>query len=201
MKHNFVSTTKQKIAKIFAFSDQGGSTLIDTSSVVPTVRAQAPTTTEYGRLLVDWHTTDKPEGDAHPRVLIGAILILVLVVLLAVWQSSILMAITFVLVGVVGYLFIMRDATPVHAAIYEQGVLVNQDFYDAEELSSFWIYPDGPMEGTLSLATTRALLPYLHIDLGTQIDPSELRSILRPLLPETEAPTRLVDIIERILYI
>lgn len=133
--------------------------------------------------------------DRRSLFVIGTILFLI--VIYAILTSQELMAITFMLIAIVGYLYQTREPTIIHAAITRLGVMYNRSLYTFDDLQSFWIdYNPEQKIAELSLQTTSDIFPYVKIPLG-DADPTEIHKLLNPRIPEIEHPKRLIDILER----
>jgi hypothetical protein len=110
------------------------------------------------------------------------------------------MAITFVLFGVVGYLFVTRDPREFEFAITDKGIVTGKTLYEFERLNSFWIYEEPPLEGMLSIHTNGVLAPYIHIPIAG-IDDEEIREILQNFLLEEKHEPTIIDTLEKMLHI
>lgn len=117
----------------------------------------------------------------------------------ALYTDSLLMAITFILIGVMGYIHARQEPGTVRCAIVRTGVTVNAEYYPFENIESFWVIEE-PGRPILSLKTNALLSPYLHLPVH-EGDIDALRVILAESVPEEEHPVSAVDIIERMLHI
>lgn len=153
-----------------------------------------------GNPLIAWTAPEHIHVRPNPRGLMIATVFLALIIAYAVFTNSPLMAITFILFGVVGYLFVTRDPREFEFAITDKGVIGGKTLYEFEDINSFCIYEEPPLEGVLSLHSTGILAPYIHIPIAG-IDDSEIREILLDFIPEEKHTPTLIDTLEKMLHI
>ena len=110
------------------------------------------------------------------------------------------MAITFVLIGVVGYIFINRDPQVINFAVTRDGIIAGREMYDFDAIKSFWIFYEPHDIKVVSLHTKSVLLPHVHIPIHDE-DPVEIRRVLLEYIPEIKQDPSLVDTFERLLGI
>ncbi len=127
-------------------------------------------------------------------------LLLVSVIGYAIYTDSPIMAITFILIGVVGYIFLNRDPRLMDFAITHQGIIAGREIYEFENIQSFWIFYEPHDIKVISLHTKNRLLPFVHIPIH-QENPLEVRNFLLEYIPEIKQEPSLVDTFERILKI
>lgn len=154
----------------------------------------------YGEVLLQWEAPEHEPLELGPRSRIIVTVLLIIVIAYALITNSPLMAITFILVGVVGYLSMHREQKIISFLLTSQGVIAGKEFYPFDEIHSFWIYTESPFDGLLSLHTTGKLVPYIHIPTVT-VDTEILRETLAAFLPEEKHEPGLVDTLERLLHI
>ncbi|NTW46450.1 MAG: hypothetical protein HGB18_05430 [Candidatus Moranbacteria bacterium] len=172
----------------------------------PRPKAPAETSAQQsyrtGRILAHWES----EGQDSPflesrKLLVGTVTALIAIVAYAIYTDSPIMAITFILIGMTGYLLLSRPAESTEYMITEKGILVGREFYEYKAITSFWIiegHPQFPKHLILDIAGV--LTPRLHIPLEGN-DSEILRQVMRKHAPEKEYEPTLVDIVERILHI
>ncbi|MFA9262015.1 MAG: hypothetical protein ACEQSB_01485 [Undibacterium sp.] len=153
-----------------------------------------------GNPLIAWRAPEHLHLRPNPRGLMISTIALALIIAYAVFTNSPLMAITFILFGVVGYLFVTRDPREFEFAITDKGIVTGKTLYEFEGLNSFWIYEEPPLEGMLSLHTSGILAPYIHIPIAG-IDDQEVREILQNFLPEEKHEPTIIDTLEKMLHI
>lgn len=121
------------------------------------------------------------------------------IVAYALFSNSPIMAITFILVGVVGYLFLQKEPKIITFKITHEGVIAGNEIYDFDNLKSFWIYYNPPHEKILSLRSKNNFTPHVHIPIEDE-DPVYIRQILIGFIPEEKQQHNIVDSIERFLH-
>ena len=127
-------------------------------------------------------------------------LVLAAIVAYAVYTNSPVMAITFVLIGVVGYIFANKQPRIIDFAITHDGVIAGRDLYEFDNVKSFWIFYEPGNIKVVSLHMKNKLMPFVHIPVHDQ-DPVAIREILLEYIPEEKQDPSIVDTFERLLGI
>lgn len=154
----------------------------------------------YGEVFLRWQAPEHEPLELGPRSRIVVTLLLIAIIAYALYTNSPLMAITFILIGVVGYLSLYREPRILSFLITAKGIIVGNEFYEFDTLRSFFIYTEPPFENILSIQTQGKLVPYVHIPvIGVNID--TLSDILREFIPEEKHEPGLVDTLEKLLHI
>ena len=155
---------------------------------------------EKSNILLEW---EGPEYEHHPKEkkwYLVASLILSAIIIYALVNNSPIMAITFVLVGIVGYIQLEKKPQILSFKVTYDGILVGDELYHFDNIKSFWIFYQPPHIKILSLSVDAILLPYIHIPVH-QIDPVKLREVLLDFIPEKKQKPTIIDTIERVLHI
>lgn len=150
--------------------------------------------------LIHWQG---PEYEHYPKEKIwyaGASLILAAIIIYALVTNSPIMAITFILVGVVGYVQLEKLPRVLDFKVTIDGLVVGNEIYKFDDIKSFWIFYEPPHIKILSIHIDALLTPYIHIPVH-QIDPVKLREVLMEFIPEVKQEQTLVDTVERLLHI
>ena len=151
-------------------------------------------------VLIAWQGPEFEVYERDKQWYIAAAVVLLLIVTYAVIINSPIMAITFILIGVVGYIYLQKDPRDLVFAVTEQGVVVGDELFHFDDIESFWIFYEPPHTYMLSLAMRNRMLPHVHIPLH-QVDPVELREALMNFVPEERQEMNIIDTIERLLHI
>ncbi len=150
-------------------------------------------------VLVRWRGPDFEHYPHSKKWYMGVSITIALIVLYALWTDSIIMAIVFVLIWIVGYLQLSRPPKVIDFAVTYDGILVGDEIYDFDEIKSFWIFYEPPHTRIISLNVKGYLRPYLHIPLH-QVDPVIVHEKLVEFIPEEKQEQNIVDILERLLH-
>jgi len=150
-------------------------------------------------VLVHWRGPDFEHYPRSKKWYTGVSIIVALIVFYAVWTDSIMMAIVFTLIWLVGYLQLSRPQTVIDFAVTYDGILVGDEMYDFDEIKSFWIFYEPPHTRIISLHMKGYLRPYLHIPLH-QVDPVIVHEKLVEFIPEEKQEQNFVDVLERLLH-
>jgi len=168
----------------------------------PPLEQTRPHSYQTGKILAHWES----EGHDSPfleskNLLVGVVFALIIIVAYSIYTDSPIMAITFILIGMTGYLLFSRPGEPTEYRITEKGISVGREFYDYQSITSFWIIEEHPQfHKHLILDIAGILTPRLHIPLDGN-DAETMRRVLLKYVPEEEYEPNLIDIIERILHI
>ncbi len=150
--------------------------------------------------ILTWEAPEHEPFELGPRSRIIGTFLLVAIIGYALITNSPLMAITFILVGVV--IFLLQSHTPdvLRYSITDQGIYVGKGFYRHDNIHSFHLYQETGLENILSLHVNGTLLSHIHITF-----PEEefvlVRQTLRQYIPEEPHDPSMVDTIEKFLHI
>jgi len=149
--------------------------------------------------VFSWQAPEYEHFEKHPNWywLTGAILLAI--VIYAVATNSILMAITFILIGMLGYIYAEREPRVIRMEINPDGIQVDKYFYEHEDIKSFWIFYEIEQGiKVLSLHSQKTFLPYIHIPVGNA-NPILIRETLIHYLPEIKQELTILDRLERLI--
>lgn len=155
---------------------------------------------QAGEPLMSW---DAPEFEVYEKSARWYLIAGVLVLAMAVWglvSNSPIMSITFILIGIVGYIQLQRDPVVRTFSITTTGVLVGKELYPYENIKSFWIFYDPPHTKVVSLHTQAKFLPFVHIPLAGE-NPVAIHQTLTEYIPEIEQDPSLINTLEQVLHI
>jgi len=147
-----------------------------------------------------WQAKEHEFYEKDNRWYLIVALLLVAVVGYSVYTNSPIMAITFILIGVTGYITLNKKPRIIDFAITEDGIVAGNKSYEFDEIKSFWIFYEPGAMKVISLHTKSKLMPLAAIPIGNE-DPVKLRSILLEYIPEIKQNLSAVDKFERIMGI
>lgn len=193
-KNKEESARREKVEKFFA-----GEEKINEAEEENKARQEA-----LGRVLENslmrWRAPEYEKYEKGRRWYLYAALALLAIIGYAIYTNSPIMAITFILIGVVGYIFINREPRVIDFAVTRDGVLAGRELYDFDNIKSFWIFYEPHDIKVVSLHTKSLMMPYAHIPIHEE-DPVRIRGILLQYIPEVKQEPSLVDTFERLLGI
>ena len=151
-------------------------------------------------VLAHWRAPEYEVFERDKKWYIYMTLFLAAIIAYAIYTNGIIMAITFILIGVVGYIHINKEPRVIDFMITYDGILAGREFYDFENLLSFWIFyePDG--KKVISIRTKSHLVPYVYIPIHEE-DPVKLQQLLIKQIPEVKQEEGIIEIAERVLKI
>lgn len=147
---------------------------------------------------IAWQAQEYENRPKSRRWFLVLSIILIIIISYAIYTQSPLMAITFILIGIVGYLSSTQQSPILQFSIDIEGVHAGKEMYPYENIISFWIFYQPGERKYISLHTNGELTPYVHIPLAN-MDPLQIRSVLLQFIPEKRHPIRLVDVLEKYL--
>jgi len=148
--------------------------------------------------LLAWNAPEfeKPEKSRRWYLIIFAIL--AGIAFYALFKNGPIMAITFIMIGVTGYLMLNKEPREMIFRITNDGIVVGRQIYEFEHMQSFWIFYDPPYEKVLSFHLKGSFIPFLHIPVHNE-DPVKIREVLIKFIPEIKQEKSMVDTVERLL--
>lgn len=152
------------------------------------------------RAMLSWRAPEFEVYEKDNKWYAYIALVLIAIIGYAIYSNSLIMAIVFILIGVIIYLQIHKEPKIIDFAITADGVIAGKEIFDFEHIQSFWIFYDPPHEKYISFHTRGHLVPFIHIAIDDQ-DPVELRAILIKYIPEIKQEPNMVDMLERFLRI
>lgn len=153
-----------------------------------------------GEIIHKWQGLEFEVYEKSARWYFVGTAFIFLLVAYALYSNSPIMAITFILIGIVGYIYSQKDPRTITFAITSKGVLADKELYFYDNINSFWIFYEHNHSKVISLHTKASMLPYVHIPIGDE-DPVEIREALVKRIPEIKQDPGLIDALERFLHI
>lgn len=152
----------------------------------------------YDGSFFQWSAPEHEPYTIGKRSLVIIATFLAAIVIYALVTNSPIMAITFILIGIVGYIFLKKEPRIINFSITHQGIVAENEIYEFDNLKSFWIFYDPPFEKIISLHSKNTFTPYIHMPIGNE-DPVKIRQILIDFIPEEKQEHTIVDAVERFL--
>lgn len=152
-----------------------------------------------GDVLYKWEGPEFEVYEKSKRWYIVACFFIFAIVAYALFTNSAIMAITFILIGIVGYNYSQKEPRIITFAITSKGVFADKGLYLYENIDSFCVF-DEPGHKAVSLNTKASMLPFVHIPFDDE-DPEELREALRKNISEIEQGPSMIDALERFFRI
>lgn len=140
-----------------------------------------------------WEAPEYEHTEKHPKWYWVTGAALLAIVVYAIITDSVLMAITFILIGMLMYIYAEREPRQIRMEISPNGIVVDRQIYDFDDLKSFWIFYE--IEAgfkVLSLHSKKTFLPHIHIPVG-EANPIVIREVLLNYLPEIRQEMTIVD--------
>jgi len=152
----------------------------------------------HHEILYHWQGPEFEEVERDRKWYLVVTTLLILIIAWAIYSDSLIMAITFILIGMVGYIYIHHEPRTLDFAITYDGMVAGNELYHFDNLESFWIFYEPPHTKILSLKSRGILLPYVHVPLHDE-DPVKIREILMDFIPEAKQEDGVVQIMERLI--
>lgn len=151
-------------------------------------------------VLLSWEAPEYEVYERDKRWYIIATLIIAAIIIYALISNSPIAAITFILIGVVGYLYLQKEPRVLEFSITYDGMMAGNELYHFDNIQSFWIFYEPPIQKIISLHMKGKFVPYIHIPINKE-NPVEIRHILLDFIPELKQDPSLIDAAERIFRI
>ncbi len=149
--------------------------------------------------IMRWRAPEFEKSAWEKKWYLIATLILSVIILYALFSNNPIVAITFILIGVVGYLYLQKEPRILDFAISGSGIIAGDEIYEFSEIKSFWIFYE-PYIKVVSLRLKNKLVSHVHIPIHNQ-NPVKIREVLLQYIPEKEQELRMIDIIEKVFRI
>ena len=153
----------------------------------------------YGKPLLGWESPEHEPFELGPRARIYGTVALILIIAYALFTNSPLMAITFILIGIIVYLFQHHEPRVLFYGITSRCVIAGDNFYTFENIESYYIYSEPPFEDLLSIHTRGSFLSHTHIPIQ-EVSHEQVHRALYEFIPEEVHEPHLVDILEKFLH-
>jgi hypothetical protein len=151
-------------------------------------------------VLLHWRAPEYEIYEKSRNWYLYALLLLAVIVAFAVYTDSPVMAITFILIGVVGYIFVNRTPRILDFLVTHDGVVAGRDLYEFDNMISFWIFYEPGQVKVISLHMKNKIMPFVHIPIHDE-DPLEIRRVLLEYVSEIKQEPSVADTFERFLGI
>ncbi len=150
--------------------------------------------------LQHWVAPEFEVYEQDKRWFVYLALILVAIVAYAIYVNSPIMAITFILIGVVGYSYIEKEPRILDFMITEDGVIAGKEIFEYDRIKSFWIFYEEDGSKVISLHMHSLITPYMHIPIGEE-NPVTIREALLENVEEIKQEHNIVETLERLFRI
>lgn len=154
----------------------------------------------YGDILLHWDAPEHDPLELGPRARIVSVILLILIIAWALYTNSPIMAITFILIGMTGYLALGHEPAIIPFYLTTKGIVAGKEFYEFEAIESFHLYDEPPFDNLLSLKTNGSIVSHVHVPITT-LPRTELRQAIIRFVPEDRHEPGLVDTLEKFLHI
>lgn len=151
-------------------------------------------------VFLRWQAPEFEMLERDKKRLSYATLILLVIIVYATFTDNPIMAIVFVLIGIVAYLYMGQAPRTLDFSITSKGIAADNQIYEFSDLRSFWIFYDPRYKKVISLHTKSLLLPFAHIPIEDE-DPVAIRRILIKYIPEIKQEHNFSETLERFLGI
>jgi len=152
------------------------------------------------RALLSWRGLEFEVYEKDKRWYAYVSLILIAIIVYPVYTNSLIMAMVFILIGIIFYIQLHKEPKIIDFAITTDGIIAGNEIFEFDQLKSFWIFYAPPQKKYVSFHTTCRLVPFIHIMIDEH-DPVELRSILIKYIPEVKQEPGMADVLEKFVRI
>jgi hypothetical protein len=150
--------------------------------------------------LFSWQAPEFETFQREKRWYLWVALILLAIIGYATYTNSPVMAITFILIGVVGYIYLNKEPRVLDFQITAKGIIAGKDLYDFESIDSFWIFENSTQLDILSLHIKNRFTSFVHIPFYEEHSP-QIHSLLLEYIPEEKQELTLADSLEKFFHL
>lgn len=136
-----------------------------------------------GKVLHEWTVSEYDQHDRNFGWYVFMVIVGILLVGYALFTQNFLFALIVVLFAIIVFLQSQQKPHDLPFRIAELGVVINNRFYNYNELDSFYVIYNPPEVKTLFLEPISNVRPRLRVPL-MDMDPNEIRFALREFLLE-----------------
>ncbi len=148
--------------------------------------------------LISWSAREADDIERSKVWYICFFVVIASLLAYGLFLDNFLLSIIAILTALLFYLFKKRESKEFKFGITSDGVFAHDNIYEFSSLENFWIFYEPQGRKELSLKSTRKLMPYIHIHLGST-NPVEIRKKLLQFLPEVEHEESIVDSLQHIV--
>ncbi len=150
--------------------------------------------------IMHWNAPEFEMLEKNKKRLAYMLLLLSIIIGYASFTNSPLMALVFILIGIVAYLDMQKTPLNLDFRIIPEGIIAGKEFYDFDNMRSFWIFYDPEYKKIISFHTKSYISPFVHIPINDQ-DPVAIRNILIKHIPEKKQDYNFAEALERFIGI
>ena len=133
-----------------------------------------------------WNASELKEKTRRVDWYWAVVLIALGGIVLSVIYKNYLLGFLLLLAGVLVIVYAVRKPAQVTVELSEQGLKVNSNMYQYQDMDAFWIIETKDGEQKLLIHTPKALFSFLDLHIAEEIDILALRDILLNFVPEVE---------------
>jgi hypothetical protein len=150
--------------------------------------------------IMRWDAPEFEMLEKNKKRLAYMLLLLSIIIGYAAFTNSPLMALVFILIGIVAYLDMQKTPRNLNFSIIPEGIIAGKELYDFDNIRSFWIFYDPEYKKIVCLHTKSFISPFVHIPIHDQ-DPVAIRNILIKHIPEKKQDHNFTELLERLIGI
>lgn len=141
-----------------------------------------PEDKDHGKILLSWKFPEFNQYQRNKGWYIMAAMFILLLIIYAVFSGNLLFALVIIMIVLV-VLMMQRNAKELNFTIYEDGIMIGEQFFDYKEIEKFYIIYEPPEIKSLFFEFKSLLHPRVPINLMNQ-NPVKVREILLQYLEE-----------------
>jgi len=141
----------------------------------------------------EWEAPEFEKTEKEKSWFIMPLIIAIILGVFALLTDNYLFLVLIIVGFIAFYLYAQKAPRIIKFKIDEKGIEVDGRIYEYQDLRSFWIFYDPPLEKTLSIRSKKTLFPYIRIPLDKE-NPVEIRKYLLKFIPEKRHKESLTDI-------
>lgn len=137
---------------------------------------------DYGEVFFNWKFPEFPKYHRDKSWYVWAVVVIVLLLLFSIFSGNLLFGLIVIMSALIILMF-QRSDDEVEFKITEDGISINQKFYNYQDIQNFFIIYEPPEVKTLYFEPKSIISPRIPVALEDQ-DPVKIRELLLQYLDE-----------------
>jgi hypothetical protein len=142
----------------------------------------------------EWEAPEFEKTEKQKSWFIMPAIVAIILCVFAIIIDSYLFALLIILSFVTFYIYANKSPRIVKFRIDEKGADIDGRLHEYQDLRSFWLFYNPPIEKTLSLRSKKTFFPYIRIPLDKE-NPAEIRKYLLKFIPEKRHKESLIEML------
>lgn len=131
----------------------------------------------------EWEAPEFEKTEKEKSWFIMPAIVAIIICIFAIIIDNYLFVLLIVLSFTTFYMYANKSPRIIKFRIDEKGIEVDGRLHEYQDLRSFWLFYNPPIEKTLSIRSKKTFFPYIKIPTGNE-NPAEIRKYILKFMPE-----------------